>query len=227
MIAPERGADVDLTSVTRRAMAQMERDTGYQLDWVAANHYDTANPHTHIVVRGLDQEGREVGLKRHYIAHSFAYRTQDILTQDLGTRPRVPDPVHTLEPALDRTADLDRVWERPLIANRTSGIYHTPEQANYGDVHPRNQERFWTERAALDAGYRRAENDHYGPGTGQAQEMQASRQVERDEAADRELRGGMGPRGGLGLVREVVPHEASVSGGLRARLREPDQERDR
>ena len=42
--------------------------------------------------------------------------------------------------------------------------------SNYGDVHPSNQERFWTERAAMDAGYRRAANDHDGPGSGQARE---------------------------------------------------------
>ena len=35
---------------------------------------------------------------------------------------------------------------------------------------PNNQERFWTERAAMDAGYRRAANDHDGPGSGQARE---------------------------------------------------------
>lgn len=86
VLSPERGQEVDLTSLTRRAMAQMEHDTGYKLDWVAANHYDTAHPHTHIVVRGLEQEGREVGLKRDYMARGFQYRTQDILTQDLGQR---------------------------------------------------------------------------------------------------------------------------------------------
>ena len=46
---------------------------------------------------------------------------------------------------------------------------------NYGEVHPQNQERFWTERAAMDAGYRRAANDHYGPGSGQAREAAEER----------------------------------------------------
>jgi len=74
------------------------------------------------------------------------------------------------QPERDREPDLDRVWERPLIGNRNSGIYHTPEHCNYGEVHPQHQERFWTERAAIDAGYRRAANEHYGPGSGQARE---------------------------------------------------------
>ena len=164
VLSPERGQDVDLTSVTRRAMGQMEKDTGYQLDWVAANHYDTANPHTHIVIRGVDREGREVGLKRDYLSRSFQYRTQDIVTQDLGQRSQ--------EQTLEHRQDLDYVWDRPLIGNTQSGIYHTPDQANYGDVHPQNQERFWTERSAIEAGYQRAANDHYGPGTGVAREWQ-------------------------------------------------------
>jgi hypothetical protein len=66
--------------------------------------------------------------------------------------------------------DHDKRWDTPLIGNRNSMIYHTPDHKNYGDVAPASQERFWTERAAQDAGYRRAANDHYGPGSGQAQE---------------------------------------------------------
>lgn len=61
---------------------------------------------------------------------------------------------------------LDKVWSKPLIGNRLSQIYHTPEHLNYGDVNPKNQVRFWTERAAQAAGYRRARNEHYGRGTG-------------------------------------------------------------
>ena len=74
--------------MSRRAMAQMEKDTGYQLDWVGANHYDTAHPHTHIVVRGVDREGREVGLSAITWCGALQYRVQDILTQDLGPKSR-------------------------------------------------------------------------------------------------------------------------------------------
>jgi hypothetical protein len=108
-------------------------------------------------------------------------------------RERVQPSPHTHEwhrtPAQDQARewyreperDLDKPWDKPLIGNKKSQIYHTPDQANYGDVNPQNQERFWTERAALAAGYRRAANDHYGPGTGIAreeQEWQARRRVD-------------------------------------------------
>ena len=45
--------------------------------------------------------------------------------------------------------DLDTRWDRPLLGNRVSQIYHTPDQHNDGDVHPKNQVRFATEREAM------------------------------------------------------------------------------
>ena len=36
-------------------MRQVERDLGTSLAWMAANHYDTKHPHTHIVVRGVSE----------------------------------------------------------------------------------------------------------------------------------------------------------------------------
>ena len=54
IVSPEDGKELgDLRSYTRGLMSQMERDLETRLDWVAANHYDTANPHTHIVIRGV------------------------------------------------------------------------------------------------------------------------------------------------------------------------------
>jgi type IV secretory pathway VirD2 relaxase len=38
-------------------MARMEEELGTKLDWVAADHRDTAHPHTHIILRGKDDRG--------------------------------------------------------------------------------------------------------------------------------------------------------------------------
>lgn len=62
----------------------------------------------------------------------------------------------------DQGNDLDTRWPLPLLGNTQSRIYHTPRHPNYGDVSPRHQVRFWTEREARDAGYRRARNDELG-----------------------------------------------------------------
>jgi hypothetical protein len=44
----------DLRPLTRRFMAQLEGDLGTRLDWVAADHLDTGHPHSHVMLRGVD-----------------------------------------------------------------------------------------------------------------------------------------------------------------------------
>ena len=53
IISAEDGAELkDLKSYTRDLMAQMERDLGTQLEWVAVDHWDSGHPHSHVVLRG-------------------------------------------------------------------------------------------------------------------------------------------------------------------------------
>ena len=42
----------DLRAFTRELMADAERDLGTKLDWVAVDHWNTDNPHIHVLVRG-------------------------------------------------------------------------------------------------------------------------------------------------------------------------------
>jgi hypothetical protein len=103
--------------------------------------------------------------------------------------------------------DLTHRWEKPLIGHRESLIYHTPEHKNYGDVHPKHQVHFWTEQQAIDAGYRRAANDHYGRGTGEVmmvEERQGRRETPRHA-----------PSGGVGRTPRT-PLEDRVA-AIRAR----------
>ena len=115
---------------------------------------------------------------------------------------------HPPEPPV---VDLDTRWNTPLIGNRVSQIYHTPAQKSYGNVAPKNQVRFRTEREAQQAGYRRAANDHYGPGTGVAR---------RDRAA---------PLAGefQRLMRLMDPEDGRGHGDLNVRLHDEERERDR
>lgn len=52
----------------------------------------------------------------------------------------------------------------PVMANKNSGIYHSPSDHNYGDVNPHNQIFFSNADQAEQAGYRPAQNIHYGQG---------------------------------------------------------------
>jgi type IV secretory pathway VirD2 relaxase len=76
----------DLKPLTRRLMTQMEEDLGTKLDWVAVDHFNTGHPHTHIIVRGKDDTGRDLIIAREYIAQGLRERVVELVNLDLGPR---------------------------------------------------------------------------------------------------------------------------------------------
>jgi type IV secretory pathway VirD2 relaxase len=56
IVSPEDAAELDLTLYVRRLMAQVEQDLGRTVEWAAVNHYNTAHPHAHLVIRGVDRD---------------------------------------------------------------------------------------------------------------------------------------------------------------------------
>lgn len=92
-LAPESGArllaeDGHLKEFTRETMARMERDLGVQLDWVAIDHHNTDNPHTHVIVRGLRRDGVELIIPREYVSHGLREAARDVATDRIGARGR-------------------------------------------------------------------------------------------------------------------------------------------
>jgi type IV secretory pathway VirD2 relaxase len=87
IVAPEDGAEYeDLKPLTRRLMAQMEQDLGTKLAWVAVDHYNTGHPHTHIILRGKDERGKDLVIARNYITQGLRERAAELVTLDLGPR---------------------------------------------------------------------------------------------------------------------------------------------
>ncbi len=87
IVSPEDGAAYDdLKPFVRRLMERMEQDLDTKLDWVAVDHYNTAHPHTHIVLRGKDDKGDDLIIAREYIAHGMRERAAEIVSLDLGPR---------------------------------------------------------------------------------------------------------------------------------------------
>jgi len=85
VVSADEGARLaDLKPFIRDLMGQMERDLDTQLDWVAVNHFNTGHPHTHIVIRGRDQNGGELVMARDYISHGVRARAQSLVTLELG-----------------------------------------------------------------------------------------------------------------------------------------------
>lgn len=72
IVAPEDGAQYDdLEPLVRRLMTRMEGDLGTRLDWIAVDHFNTGHPHSHILLRGVDDEGKDLVIARDYISQGL------------------------------------------------------------------------------------------------------------------------------------------------------------
>jgi type IV secretory pathway VirD2 relaxase len=85
IVAPEDAAEMaDLRGFTRDLMRQMELDLATRLDWIAVDHHNTAHPHTHIIVRGVLDDGRILNIAGDYIALGIRHRAAELVTRELG-----------------------------------------------------------------------------------------------------------------------------------------------
>lgn len=110
IVSPDDAPDMsDLRSFTRDLVSQMETDLGTRLDWVAVDHWNTAHPHIHVIVRGVRDDGQDLVISRDYIKEGMRDRARDLITQELG--PRTDHDIHrTLETQVEaeRWTQLDR-----------------------------------------------------------------------------------------------------------------------
>jgi type IV secretory pathway VirD2 relaxase len=85
IVAPEDATEMaDLRGFTRDLMRQMELDLNTRLDWIAVDHHNTGHPHTHIMVRGVLDDGRILNIAGDYIAHGVRHRASELVTRELG-----------------------------------------------------------------------------------------------------------------------------------------------
>ncbi|NIJ79256.1 relaxase/mobilization nuclease and DUF3363 domain-containing protein [Xanthomonas cannabis] len=114
IVSPEDGAELDdLRTYTRHLVNRMEADLGTRLDWVAVNHWNTDNPHTHLIVRGRDDTGKDLIIAGDYIAHGFRHRAAELATEWLGPRTEL-EIQQTLQREVEqeRWTSLDRTLQR-------------------------------------------------------------------------------------------------------------------
>jgi len=109
-VSPEDAAEMaDLRAFTRELMADAEKDLGTKLDWVAIDHWNTDNPHIHVLVRGRADDGRDLVISRDYISRGFRDRAAERVTLELG--PRSEQEIRTAlqkEVEAERWTSLDR-----------------------------------------------------------------------------------------------------------------------
>ena len=86
-VSPEDAAEMsDLHTFTRELMADAERDLGTKLDWVAVDHWNTDNPHIHVLVRGRADDGEDWSSAATTSARAFAAGRPERVTLELGPR---------------------------------------------------------------------------------------------------------------------------------------------
>jgi type IV secretory pathway VirD2 relaxase len=85
IVAPEDATEMgDLRGLTRDLMRQVELDLATRLDWIAVDHHNTGHPHTHIIVRGVLDDGRILNIAGDYIGHGIRHRASELVTRELG-----------------------------------------------------------------------------------------------------------------------------------------------
>jgi type IV secretory pathway VirD2 relaxase len=113
IVSPEDAVELDLTNYVRRLMTRVEQDLGRRVEWAAVNHHDTGHPHAHIVIRGIDRDGRELRLDRSYISSGLRWRAQELATEELGPRQEFEiRRTRAKEITQERFTSLDRELER-------------------------------------------------------------------------------------------------------------------
>lgn len=104
IVSPEDAGDMqDLRGFTRELMTDMSRDLATELDWVAVDHWNTDNPHIHILVRGVADDGNDLIIDRGYVSEGLRRRAEERVSLELGPRREID-----IRTALEREVDAER-----------------------------------------------------------------------------------------------------------------------
>lgn len=128
VLSPENAHEdhFEMDTFVRDWMDQVEKDLDHDLDWVAAVHENTDQPHAHIVIRGRDRDGEEVRIHPDYLNRGMRNRAREVATHQLG--PRMED-------------DLARHYDRQIQANRVTEMDRAIARASDQAARERRYER--------------------------------------------------------------------------------------
>jgi len=112
IVSPEDGVALDdLKLYTRTLMQQVERDLHTRRDWVAVDHRDTDNLHSHVLLRGKAADGQDL-----VIGRGMWLRPHEIATDWLGPRTdRESQVSRHSELVADRVTPLARAMQREAV----------------------------------------------------------------------------------------------------------------
>jgi type IV secretory pathway VirD2 relaxase len=116
IVSAEDGAELaNPRQTTRDLMQQIEADLRTKLEWIAVDHHNTGHPHTHIIVRGITDDGKILNIAGDYIAYGIRERASEIVTLELGRQTELE-----VAKQLEGEVDADRFTrlDRMLIAEQ-------------------------------------------------------------------------------------------------------------
>ena len=133
ILSPDDVERIDLRQHAREVMAQMEKDLGTRLTWVAIEHDNTDHRHVHIMLRGVRQEYDRNGkclpltMDREYVSRGIREISEGLIERQLGPRTEreyLEAREHGIE--AERWTEIDRAIERKLedgIADYRFAVY--------------------------------------------------------------------------------------------------------
>ena len=119
IVSPEDGEKLqELKPFIRDLVSQMEIDLETKLDWIAVDHFNTEHPHTHIVMSGMRDDGKDLVIPKDYLSHGMRERGSALLTRELGLQTEA-ELVAKLErePALRKVTRMDGILMREMDRN--------------------------------------------------------------------------------------------------------------
>jgi type IV secretory pathway VirD2 relaxase len=70
---------------------------------VAVDHWNTDNPHIHVLVRGRADDGQDLVISRDYVSNGFRGRAEERVTLELGPRSELE-----IRAGLEKEVDAER-----------------------------------------------------------------------------------------------------------------------
>ena len=88
IISPE-SPNVDCKVLTENLVARIETLTGYKFHWLAAVHTNTAHPHAHLLINGIDKNGKNIDCFRGaFLTQTVRDLSRQLCTEMIGSRTR-------------------------------------------------------------------------------------------------------------------------------------------
>ncbi len=124
IVSPEKGAELDLPAYTRDVMASVQRDLKTRLEWYGVCHYNTDNPHVHVLVRGVTELGAALIIEKDYMKHGFRLAAEAEATRVLGRRSALEKRIGMTRSITEkRFTALDRAFVKEQRAHRAGLIF--------------------------------------------------------------------------------------------------------